>query len=75
MVTISKESVFLSRLFSSHPISAIILFFLAHPRGKINGISLSKGGAESYNENKSKTQLSRDGGADCVPGQAFSLEV
>jgi hypothetical protein len=50
-------------------------FFLAHPCAKINGISLSKEGAESYNEKRSKTQLSRDGGAECVPGQAFSLEV
>ena len=46
MVTISKEALFLSRSLSFHQISVIILFFLAHPRVKINGISLSKGGDE-----------------------------
>lgn len=57
MVTISKEAVFRSRSLSFHQISSIILSFLAHPRAKINGISLSKGGAESYNEKGSKTYL------------------
>jgi hypothetical protein len=75
MVTISKEAVSLSRFYSFRQTSGISFFFLAHPCAKINGISLSKEGAESYNENRSKTKLSRDGGAECVPGQAFSLEV